>query len=1019
MKLKFKNQAFQKAATDAVCDVFNGQPFHNPRQYTVDPGKVKQTFEEVGYRNQDVMVLPEALNEQLHQVQGRQHIKPSNLNWRLPELEVEMETGTGKTFVYTQTIFELNKRYGWSKFIIMVPGVAIREGVKKSLEITAEKFYEDYQKTAKVYVYNSSRPQDIMDFSTGADLQILVMNVQAFNATGKDNRRIYMELDEFGSRRPIDLMAANRPILILDEPQKMEGKKTQDALPKFNPLMILRYSATHKTLRNLVYRLDAIDAFEQKLVKKIEPVCIDVSNQSGTHPYLYCAEIRAGETGAEAVVEFQKKTATGAVKTEVRLLRQGDNLYSLSGLEAYQDRYTITELTAKEGYAKLCFGNGLVLTPGQVVSDVSDKSLRRVQIREAIRAHLEKEALLYRRGIKVLTLFFIDHVDKYRVYEANPDGDAGEYARLFEEEYVNMLNQVMYDQGTVLAPEVKEYWGKLEAKRTHAGYFAQDRHHKLKNTNGESAEDVVAYDLILRDKEQLLSFQEPVRFIFSHSALREGWDNPNVFVICHLKKPETGNDVARRQEIGRGLRLCVNQQGDRHDDPQTVHDVNILTVVANESFSAYVDGLQKEIMEACKHRPMKADAAFFTGKVLVIQEPLIENGVTTTKTVKHTITATEATILNKWLNKNDYITDTDELLPAWRAAREENTVVALPESLATLKPFVTEVHKLIDAVSDPSAIKRFAATKRPKNLKPNKNFAKEEFKELWRRINRKSVYKVNFKSEELIKHAIEALNREISIPALRYTVRKGEQTDGGTIVQKQHWADELKEVAADSGIRYDLVGKIAEETTLTRKTVQAILSGMLKARFEQVKNNPEKFISECARIINEQKATMFVEAVEYRVLEETYETDVFTANQVILPEQMAAIRPDGQVLQKHIYDYLISDSKGERKFAAELDTDDNVVLFAKLPKGFSIPTPVGNYNPDWAIVYNREKIRHLYFVAETKGSLSEMQLRGVEKAKIEYAKKHFAALINGDEKCHVTYQKVASYQDLLNVIQTV
>lgn len=1038
MKLKFKNQGFQEDATNAVCDVFEGQPYHDPNTYTVDPGKKvtvapklqqadffgqtlsQSTFDyedapEVGYKNAEIALTPEILQANLHKVQDKLNINYSVLNPSLPELEVEMETGTGKTFVYIKTAFELNKRYGWSKFIIIVPGIAIREGVKKSLDIMAEKFQQDYGKVAKTYVYNSAHPQDVLDFSTSNGIQILVMNVQAFNARGKDARRIFMELDEFGSRKPIDLIAANRPILILDEPQKMEGRATNEMLPLFNPLMILRYSATHKTVRNLVYRLDAIDAFEQKLVKKIEPVCIDINNRSATEAYVYCAEIRPGVDGPEALVEFQVNQKNGQVVNKTRLIHKGDDLYALSNVEAYKDRFRVIELNAKDGYGVLGFENGISLVPGQVIGDVTEDALRRIQIREAIKAHLDKELQLYKQGIKVLTLFFIDKVANYRVYEKDAESK-GSYAQMFEAAYQDVLNEKLNDQGFLIDAELKAYWEGISAEKTHAGYFAEDKKHRLVDSKEgkESESDTSAYDLILKNKEQLLSLEEPVRFIFSHSALREGWDNPNVFVICPLKKPDAGNNVARRQEVGRGLRLCVNQDGERQDDPASVHAVNVLTIVANEEFSTYVGGLQKEIMEACARRPQKADIDFFVGKVLTRSADVTNPNVAE----KHVITAKEASRINFSLKSSGYLdVETDEILPKWREDRasEYGVKVEMPGEFYAYKESLT---MLIDSIYDKSSIKKFTDPKRPKPLKPNKNFAKDEFKELWKRINHKTVYTVDFKSDELIKKAVEALNHELIVPRLTYTVKKATQTKGNLFGAAKTETRQVDKVFTETETKYDLIGKIAEGTTLTRKTVRAILSQIEKAVFNQFPDNPEKFIAESVRIINEQKAARIIESIEYHVLDDTYGADIFTKNQLIAESQKAPLREDGKVLQKHIYDFLMSDSKGEREFAKELELSEEVVVYAKLPTGFSISTPVGSYNPDWAIAFEKNKVKHLFFVAETKGSLSEMQLRPIEQIKIRCAEKHFKALSDKSMKYHVAYKKVASYQDLCNCLNS-
>ena len=1042
MKLKFKDQQFQINATAAVCDVFEGQPYTDPNVYTVDPGReVKRKSEkvtsveeaslpglevptqaqldlgdnvpDVGYANAEIKIGAELLKN-LHMVQDRGNLERTQLDSGLVELEVEMETGTGKTFVYTKTIFELNKRYGWSKFIIIVPGVAIREGVKKSIDITAEKFFADYGKTTKTFVYNSAHPQDILDFSTNPDIQIIVMNVQAFNARGADARRIFMALDEFGSRRPIDLIAANRPILILDEPQKMEGTATQEMLPKFNPLFILRYSATHKVLRNLVYKLDAIDAFDQKLVKKIEPICIDVTNRAGNTPYVYLSEVCPAKDGPEAVVEIQREKKDGKIEMETRIVSKGDDLYPMSGkLSAYAKGYTVVELNAKDGYGRLVFENGKELVPGKALGNVSEARLRRIQIREAIKAHLQKESQLFAQGIKVLTLFFIDEVAKYRVYGDDDSGTAGEYAKVFEEEYAALVRQ----QDDLFTDEaLKAYWRGISAAETHAGYFAEDRHHRFRDSSegrrgGDGGEkDVEAYDLILKNKERLLSLDEKVRFIFSHSALREGWDNPNVFVICPLKKPDVGNAVARRQEIGRGLRLCVNQNGDRQDDPSTVHATNILTIIANEGFADYVSGLQSEIMESCARRPLLADVDFFKDKELKITEKVVlesVGGAAVTNTI-HIITEAEAKAINKWLYKNDYIDENDRIKQEWREAREANAIAELPDSLKQIEDWREQLILLVSSVYDKSAVEKGMRARQPRALEPNANIKKTEFVELWKRINHKTVYTVKFDSAELIEKCIAALNKEICIPKITYTVRTGSQVSGSRIVESKSRVAEMDAKAIESGAKYDLVGKIAAATTLTRKTVAAILQGMLPARFEQFAWNPEKFISECIRIIQEQMGSIFVECIEYKQLDETFDSNIFAADK-IAPELMVPIREDGATLKKHIYDYLLSDSKGERKFAQELDNADEIEVFAKLPSGFKIPTPVGDYNPDWAVCFKKGKVKYMYFVAETKGSLSGMQLRKIEQAKISYAEKHFKALSGGEFKYHV----VTNYADLL------
>ena len=585
MKLKFKKQAYQTNAVDAVANCFIGQPINSGIQYRVDPGRLNSgeqqtSLDDAGFKNNEIVLNTAQLLDNIHAVQRHQNLPLSAVQvidkktGCAINLDIEMETGTGKTYCYIKSVFELNKRYGWSKFIIVVPSIAIREGVYKSLEITAEHFLEDYSKKIRFFIYNSKQLHNLEGFSSDAGINVMVINVQAFNATGKDNRRIYLELDDFQSRKPIDVIAANRPILILDEPQKMEGDKTLESFKNFKPLMILRYSATHKTEHNKIHRLDALDAYNQKLVKKIAVRGISVKGLSGTNAYLYLGGVEISTSKPPVVsVELEIKKKSG-IKRVLRKLGKGDNLFELSGgLDQYQG-FVVVDINANTN--TLSFTNGHEVRVGEVTGDVNEEALRRIQIREAIKAHFDKEQVLFHQGIKVLTLFFIDTVAKYKKYDENGE-NSGEYAQMFEEEYTQQLNEVLsLDDNTY-----NDYLRGIETGRTHEGYFAIDK--KFKRlidpkiaARSTETDDVDAYDLILKNKERLLSLAEPVRFIFSHSALREGWDNPNVFVICALKHSD--NTISRRQEVGRGMRLSVDQNGERMDNPATVHDVNVLTV---------------------------------------------------------------------------------------------------------------------------------------------------------------------------------------------------------------------------------------------------------------------------------------------------------------------------------------------------------------------------------------------------------------------------------------------------------
>lgn len=1021
MKLKFKHQPYQAAAVQAVIDVFKGQPPASAAamSYRIDPGMAKKGTDDLfavggGFKNADLMLNDTVLLDNIHQVQRVQNLplsdalvktKVANLN-----LDIEMETGTGKTYCYIKTMFELNKQYGWSKFIIVVPSIAIREGVAKSLEITADHFLESYQKKARFFIYNSKEPHHLESFSSDAGINVMVINVQAFNATGKDNRRIYEVLDDFQSRRPIDVISANRPILILDEPQKMEGGKTLDSLVNFNPLMVLRYSATHKTNHNKIHRLDALDAYNQKLVKKIAVRGISVKGLAGTNAYLYLQSIEiSSQKPPVAVVEFEQKLAGGNIKRVTRKLGKGDNLFDLSNeLEQYRDGFVVSDINANAD--TLSFTNGVELTVGDAIGDVDETTLRRIQIREAIKAHFDKEIVLFKKGVKVLTLFFIDEVAKYRDYSASDE--KGEYARIFEEEYALYLKDLLRYE-----TPYTDYLKGIQAEKTHNGYFSIDKKTKRavdskvasRGENAGQSDDVDAYDLILKDKERLLSLAEPVRFIFSHSALREGWDNPNVFVICFLKHPDYNNVVTRRQEVGRGLRLSVNQDGSRMDHPSTVHDVNVLTVVASESYTEFVAALQKDISDSLSERPRIADKAFFIGKIVVTAAGPI------------TVTEDQAADIEFYLIQNGYVDKKRNVTEKYHQDKKNDALAKLPDDLSMLGE---QVFKLVDSVFSESQLPDIGDDRKPKKNPLNANFEKKEFKALWERINRKAAYSVDFNSDELVQKTIAVLNSKgsdgLRVTPLQYTIQQGEQIasvtyDGlqeGTAFKLKSTETQANQTSSHSLVKYDLLGKLAEGTQLTRRTVAQMLKGLDADVLAQFKTNPESFIAEAVRIINEQKATIIVEHLTYDPTEDKFELDIFTTGQTKQDFSKA-----GEKLRRHIYDYVVTDSNIEREFVKELDTSNEVVVYAKLPRGFLIPTPVGDYNPDWAISFKEGAVKHIYFVAETKGSISSMDLREIEKTKIKCARKFFDGMNRRFAPENVKYDVVDSFGKLMEVVK--
>ena len=1022
MKIKFKKQPYQTDAVMSVVECFKGQMKSSSMQYRIDPGKREskkgqRTYEDydesAGLKNSDLSITHTQLLENIQEVQRNQNLPVSqtlvNTSVCPINLDVEMETGTGKTYVYLKTMLELYERYGWSKFIIVVPSIAIREGVYSSIELTKEHFLEEYGKQVRSFIYSSKALHELESFSTDASINVMIINVQAFNARGKDARRIYEELDSFQSRRPIDVIKSNRPILIIDEPQKITGEakkesKSFKSLEEFNPLMILNYSATHKRVHNKVHRLDALDAYNQKLVKKISVRGISVKGLSGTSAYLYLQSIEVSASKPPiARLEVETKQKSGIIKPILKKVSARDNLYTLSGnLEQYKEGFVISEIDARTD--TVSFANGHEITAGEATGDVNDETLRRIQIREAIKAHLEKEQQLFYQGIKVLTLFFIDEVAKYRVYDDEGE-QLGEYGQYFEEEYANAIKDIE----SVLQPEYNAYLQGINTVQTHNGYFSIDKKSKRLidpkiSKSGEAkglADDVDAYDLILKDKKRLLSFEEPTRFIFSHSALREGWDNPNVFVICTLKHSD--NTISRRQEVGRGMRISVNKHGDRQDDPATVHDVNVLTVVANESYKDFVTGLQNDISETLSARPRVADVKYFTDKVLK----------TETGAVK--VTEDMAEGLEFYLIQNGYVDRKKNITEKYHEAKKEETLAELPEDL---KPHAEQIVKLIDSVFSDAMLPEIGDDSKAKVNPLNTNFKKPEFQALWEKINGKAIYTVHFDSDELIDNCINALNKELNVKALTYTVVRGEQKErtsyeditggDGFVVNEHDSTQEYGQIQSiRSSVKYDLIGKISADTKLTRNTIGTILKGIHEGKFNQYKTNPEDFIQSATRLINEQKATTVIEHLAYDPINDQHDSDIFTQ------EKPKESFEKAMKVDNHIYDYVFTDSKVEKEFATKLDTATEVVVYAKLPNCFFIPTPVGHYNPDWAIAFEEGSVKHVYFIAETKGSMSSMDLRKVEEVKIECARKFFAKITSDQVK----YDVVNSYEKLLGLVK--
>lgn len=1046
MKLQFKEQDFQVHAVKAVVDCFSGQSLKTNR-FTLERSaalirKAKQAasggvqalafdtdvMEEIGYRNSPIQIPETQILKNIQDVQkwndlneSQQIERPKGVKLGY-NLTIEMETGTGKTYTYIRTMYELNKHYGWSKFIVIVPSIAIREGVYKSFQVTQDHFQELYGHKINPFIYNSGRPQDIENFASDNRISVMIINTQAFNASGADARRIYQELDQFGTRKPIDIIAQTNPILIIDEPQSVDGEKTLKSMQDFNPLFTLRYSATHKVEYNKVYRLDALDAYNKRLVKKIQVKGINLKGSTGTTGYLYLEQISLSTTKPPyAVVEFEKRVGEGVKKVRQKL-SEGANLYELSGnIPAYKNQ-TITEIN---GYLNKIVVGGQDIYPGDILNDKDENAFRRVQIRETITSHLQKEKQLFDKGIKVLSLFFIDSVEKYRVYDETGEQALGEYARIFEEEYNNVRNDFLdlfqqeyndYLKDTdpnkvhkgYMPTNYGEYLKRDDVHRVHEGYFSIDKKGKTVDPTvkrgSEESDDISAYDLIMKDKERLLSFEEPTRFIFSHSALKEGWDNPNVFQICALKNSESGSQTRRRQEVGRGMRLCVNKNGNRLDFEMVgdqVHEINKLTVIASESYEAFAKGLQSEIAATLKDRPQKAEVEYFVGKV-----------VRNEKDGEHRLTEDDAKKLNKLLYKNDVIDENDKITPQGRELIEQNKM-PLPESL---EPFRESVCKMLKSIYTGEPFKP-EDERQTIILNTNPNFKKKEFQALWEKINLKTIYEVKFDTEKLINDSKIRINAQLNIDDRVYEVKIGELQDGtkeqmeeGSLVKEsERQYLKLKNDLYTNTV-YDIVGEIEVLTNLTRNTIVAILKAIKEEKFLLLRKNPEEFIAKCSRLINEVKASLIINNIVYHKIGERHDAKtVFTNDKFALR--------NSELLKKHIYDYLTSDSKIESDFAKALENSTEVVVYAKLPKNFYIPYPLGikegKYSPDWAIVFDKDKVRHIYFVAETKGSDSDMDLREIEKLKIHCATEHFKE-ISGNE---VKFEKVSSYDKLLEIVQ--
>ena len=1018
LTLKFKNQQFQTDAAKAVTDVFKGQRNQALVEFTHDMGVEKdqsQSFEDVlGFRNQPLTVKASQLLENIRRIQMDAMLKPSEtVDGNDLRLTIEMETGTGKTYTYIKTMFELNKLYGWSKFIIVVPSIAIREGVSRSFEIMSEHFAGEYGKRIQSFIYDSKHPNTIDQFATSNGMYVMIINTQAFAAKGEDARLIYVKQDKFRSRKPIDVIKSTNPIVIIDEPQSVLGANanntTRTKLKEFNALFTLLYSATHRAddIQNMVYRLDAMDAYNKKLVKKINVKAVEQHGSTATNGYIYLESIELSSGNPRARIGFEKKQAS-SVKQVIQLVDDGFDLYQQSGgLEEYSDGYRIESIDGYNRTIRLL--NGTVLHEGDTFGKTNELYIRRQQIRDTIISHIRKERQLFKLRIKCLSLFFIDHVDNYRIYEAGGGTSKGVFAQMFEDEYKDIVGsfQLKFSDD----PKYVEYLKRDTAEDVHNGYFSKDKkghfiQPSASELRNESSNDASAYDLIMRDKEKLLSFEEPTRFIFSHSALKEGWDNPNVFQICTLK--DSDNQTKKRQEVGRGMRLCVNENGERQDENTLngdVFSVNTLTIIASESYNSFASKLQTEIAEAVGDRPVKVQPSLFTDMV-----------VTNARGEKQKLDELQSSFLFVSLSNQGYVNRDGQLTQKYHDDKKQG-VLDFGEQF---NEFKSDIEKRLDSVFNPNSVKPDNERKVREAKFIEDKFALKEFQDLWKKINKQTFYTVNFDTEKLIAKAILELDNHLRVSEISITVTEGtldeikskRQLEAGNAMKITNAETTHVHELLNEHVKYDLIGKLVEDTGLTRRAIVAILKGIRPKTFNYFKANPEEFIIRTGNIINQCKAESVIEHIAYHKLEKEFEADIFST--ATLKGQLGINAIESE---RSLFDMVVVDSQGiEMDFAKALENHKNeVVVYTKLPKKFYIHTPVGHYSPDWAIVFkDNPDIKHVYFVAETKGYSHDQVLdfRKTEDVKIECARRHF----NSISQSTVTFDFVKTYKELRDII---
>lgn len=976
MKLKFIDQPYQTDAVNAICDIFEGCEIKDSL-FTIEVNQKNELDLDgegvsyfVGHSNK-LTIDDFTMLKNVQEIQSKNDIKMSN-DLQKKNFTIEMETGTGKTYVYTKTILELNKRYGFTKFIIVVPSIAIKEGVNSSLKATKEHFMEKYDNVVYNYfTYDSNHLERIRDFSTSTNIEIMIINIDAFrksfNNPDEESKAnlIHRSNDKLNGNKPIDLIASTNPIVIIDEPQSVDStKKSKQALASLNPLCTLRYSATHKELYNLMYRLTPVDAYQEHLVKHIEVNSVSI-DKATTKPYVKLLSV-SDKNGYTCRLEIYKNNKKkGTIEKKAITAKTGDDLWESSGeVDYYKDKgYIVDNIDCFPGEEYVAFTNGELLNIGDIIGNVDDKAVKRAQIHETIKSHLDKELHYIKQGIKVLSLFFIDEVAKYRDYSR--EDEKGDYQIWFEEEYKKLINQPRYK---LLREDYRDYIS-LDPVAVHDGYFAQDGKGRIKNSSGKTNDDETTYQLIMKDKERLLSFDEPIRFIFSHSALKEGWDNPNVFQVCTLI--ETKDKMTKRQKIGRGLRICVNQNGERVTDAK----YNTLSVIANESYKEFSKKLQKEL-ETDNFKFGIIESISFSGiSVKQYDGQLVE------------LSQKDSESIYDYLVTNDYVTSSGKITNKYHQDKHDDKFV-LPEQFES---FTAKVIKRIEKLSKEIEIKD-ASTKIEVKLNKDVQLS-PEFAALWDKIKQKTVYTINMDMDRLKKDAVEQIQNMPTIKAEKIDVqitnvditRQGVKDAG-------HQVKELGGVYEFDQMTYpDFIRRLQDTTGLLRKTIIDIV--VKSNRLKEFYINPEEWIKQVSKILLAVKKENLTDGIKYEKSDEYYEQDfIFNDEGLYGYKDRNVIEANSD---RSLYDHTIYDSDIEKNFAIEADNDDDVVLYAKLPSRFKIDTPIGDYNPDWVLVLNTDDGEKLYFVAETKGTENINDLKGTEKKKILCGRKHFEVIDTG------------------------